>query len=700
MDFQSIDGIIKSCRDIMRKDKGMNTDAQRIPQLLWMLFLKCFDDFELQHEVLGEHKSVIENPYRWRDWTSDEEGRRGEELIEFVNNDLFKYLGNLQGEGTGDQRDIIADVFREQKNFMTDGYGMKDMIQQINKLDFTASEQFHLIGTVYERMLLAMRDDSPGTFGEFYTPRPVIKFMINMVNPSLKERETILDPACGTGGFLIESYKHLEKTVKGTTDNEFLQKHCLSGIEPRPEPFLFSMMNMMLHGIEDPKIARINTLETKLSDIQENLQHDIILTNPPFGGEEQDSIKKKLPAGFQTKDTALGFLLHCMARLKDGGRCAIILPHGPLYGTGIAAKIKHLLFEICNLHTIIRLPKTVFAPYVDIETNILFFEKGTPTKEIWYYQMPIRKEIKAYSKTNPIFFEDFSEIIEWWENKIENKNAWKVPINKIQDYNIDLRHPDIEKQKSFSAFELIKIITKDEIQTKNQLENIQSLIEKKIPKKSIFSENFMKNWEKSSFEKLVIESKNGLTGRPNKKKEGVKRLGIETVTKSVNGKVKTEYCKFYKASKKEIENYAAEINNLFVCRQNANKHFVGKFAVLKEDIKQLIYSDSLIKFRVDDKMVLPEFILLFMNSSTGRKQIDKFCKTTAGNYSINGTNLKKVIINFPKIEQQKEIIKNMKIQQNSIEELNEKIIEIRDYKKVNARKYKKLQDSILLKAFS
>ena len=260
MSLQNIDGIIKSCRDIMRKDKGMNTDAQRIPQLLWMLFLKCFDDFELQKEILEDHKPIIEEPHRWRDWTDDEKGRSGDELIEFVNNDLFKYLSNLQGEGTGDQRDVVADVFSEQKNFMTDGYGMKDMIQQINKLDFTSSQQFHLIGTVYEKMLSAMRDDSPGTFGEFYTPRPVIKFMVNAIKPSLKNQETILDPACGTGGFLIESYNHLEKQVKGTKDNDFLQKNCLSGIEPRPEPYLFSMMNMMLHGIEQPNIARVNTL--------------------------------------------------------------------------------------------------------------------------------------------------------------------------------------------------------------------------------------------------------------------------------------------------------------------------------------------------------------------------------------------------------------------------------------------------------
>jgi len=482
MDFQSIDGIIFSCRNLMRKDKGMNTDAQRIPQLLWMLFLKCFDDFELQKEVLGEHKSIIEEPYRWRDWTGDEKGRRGDELIEFVNNDLFKYLSNLQGEGSGDQRDVIADIFREQKNFMTDGYGMKSMIQQINKLDFTSSKQFHLIGAVYEKMLSSMRDDSPGTFGEFYTPRPVIKFMVNMINPSLKNRETILDPACGTAGFLIESYNHLEKKVKGTPDNEFLQKHCLSGIEPRPEPYLFSMMNMMLHGLEEPKIARANTLETKLSDIQENLQHDIIMTNPPFGGEENDSIKKKFPAGFQTKDTALGFLLHCMARLKDGGRCAMILPHGPLFAPDIALKIRKKLLDECNLHTIVRLPKGVFEPYADIPTNILFFDKSNPTEKIWYYQIDPPQGKKQFTKTQPITSKEFESITKWWQNKKRNDNAWQINVKELSKVTLDLdiRRKINSKKSKKSTPELIENTIENQKNISTQFIKLKKLLSQKI----------------------------------------------------------------------------------------------------------------------------------------------------------------------------------------------------------------------------
>ena len=491
MSQESIDGIIKSCRDIMRKDKGMNTDAQRLPQLLWMLFLKCFDDFEQEKEDLGE-KTIIKKPFRWRDYSDEENGPRGEELIEFVEDKLFPYLQGLHGKERRNQLDVIADIFEQQRNYMTNGYGMKEMINQINKLDFTSSKQYHLIGSVYEKLLLAMRDDSSGTFGEFYTPRPVIKFIVNMINPSLEKRETIMDPACGTSGFLIESYTHLEEQVKGNTDkNEFLLNECLFGIEPRPDPFLFGLMNMMLHGIPEPNIERVNTLETPPRDIPESTKVNIIMTNPPFGGEEQDSIKRKFPAGYQTKDTALGFLLHCIARTHDDGRCAIILPNGPLFATGIASKIKQKLLEECNLHTIIRLPQTVFEPYTTIATNILFFDKSQPTKEIWYYQMNVPERLRGasraknpkFTKSNPILYEDFTEIIKWNKNKQSNQNAWKVSVEDIDDFNLALKNPNENKEiLNFTPHELIDNILKDEERTIELLKEIKELIQKEIPK--------------------------------------------------------------------------------------------------------------------------------------------------------------------------------------------------------------------------
>jgi len=274
----------------------------------------------------------------------------------------------------------------------------------------------------------------------------------------------------------------LKKQVKGTPDNEFLQKHCLSGIEPRPEPYLFSLMNLMLHGIGEPNIARVNTLETKLSDIQEDLQHEIIMTNPPFGGEEAESIKRKFPAKFQTKDTALGFILHCVTRLNQGGKCAIILPRGePLSSDGIPSRVRQKLLEECNLHTIIKLPKTVFAPYTNIETNILFFEKTKPTKEIWYYKKNMRPGIKAFSKTKPILYEDFDDVIKWWNNRQENDYSWKVNIDDLENYDLDRKNPNEADSKiELSPSELIESMIKDENDILETLEGLKKNIKEEL----------------------------------------------------------------------------------------------------------------------------------------------------------------------------------------------------------------------------
>jgi type I restriction enzyme M protein len=644
MNFENIDGIIQSCRNLMRKDKGMNTDAQRIPQLLWMLFLKCFDDFELQKEVLGEHKPIIEEPYRWRDWTNDETGRRGDELIEFVNNNLFKYLSDLQGEGTGDQRDVIADVFREQKNFMTDGYGMKSMIQQINKLDFTSSKQFYLIGSVYEKMLSSMRDDSPGTFGEFYTPRPVIKFMVNMINPSLKERETILDPACGTAGFLIESFSYLEKKVKGTPDNDFLQKHCLSGIEPRPEPYLFSMMNMMLHGIEEPHIDRVNTLETKLSDIKENLQHDIIMTNPPFGGEEQDSIKKKFPGGFQTKDTALGFLLHCMARLKDSGRCAIILPNGPLFVPGIAVKIRKKLLDECNLHTIVRLPKGVFEPYADIPTNLLFFDKSKPTKKIWYYQIAHPEGKKTFTKTQPITSKEFESITKWWKNKEPNDNAWQINVNELSEKTLDL---DIRRK------------TKSKKSEKSTSELIENTIENQKNTTDLFIE----------LKKLLLQKIQNSKTKPYK---------IGKICKLIKGKSpiqKTPPGNFplvvTAANRKTSNSYQIEGPSVCIPIVSSTGHGHASIHRLHYQEEKFALGNILIALQSLDEKVCNNKYLFYLLTSQKEELLVTLMKGSA-NVSLTKEKISNVEVQLPDIDEQIKIVDILDAANELIDELNQK----------------------------
>jgi type I restriction enzyme M protein len=283
----------------------------------------------------------------------------------------------------------------------------------------------------------------------------VIRFIVNQIKPDLTKSEKVLDPACGTGGFLVESLEYMKKDEKSKADIKKLRTDTLFGIEKKPMPYLLAMMNMLLHEIVEPDVVRTNTLVKPLREITEENQYDVIMTNPPFGGEEEAGISSNLPVGMQTSDTALAFLLFIMYSLKSKGRCAIILPNGPLFAGGIAAKIKQKLLEEFNLHTIIRMPNSVFSPYTNIATNILFFEKSGKTKEIWYYQMKIRDGLKAYNKTNPISYEDFADVIKWWNKKTENGNAWKVKVEDIVDYNVDRTNPNILDDKTLEAPEKI-----------------------------------------------------------------------------------------------------------------------------------------------------------------------------------------------------------------------------------------------------
>ena len=339
-------------------------------------------------------------------------------------------------------------------------------------------------------MLKEMRD-AAGSNGEFYTPRPVIQFIVNAINPDLKESPKILDPACGTGGFLIESLSHLDKQVRTKKEKTKLYQDTIFGIEKTPMPFLLGMMNLLLHEVDRPNIANANTLGKPFREITDENQYDVIVTNPPFGGAEEAELKSNLPTGIQTTDTALAFLLYIMYSLKDSGKCGIILPNGPMFATGIAGKIKQKLLEEFNLHTIIRLPETIFEPYTTIATNILFFDKKGKTKDIWYYQMKVDERLRGatraknpkYTMSNPILYEDFEEIEKWLKNKKENENAWKVSVDDLKDYNLDLKNPsDVDEIINLSPHELIDSILKDEEKTMKLLQDVQDLIKKEIPK--------------------------------------------------------------------------------------------------------------------------------------------------------------------------------------------------------------------------
>jgi len=474
---QRLSGIIKSCRDIMRKDKGMNGDADRLPMLTWIMFLKFLDDNEQLQETEAilkkeKYKPTIASQYRWKDWAMNI-NLTGDDLLTFVNNDkvifpdgkerngLFYYLRNLQSETGTERKDVVANVFRGVSNRMINGYLLRDVINKINEIHFTNNEELNTLSHLYESILKEMRDAS-GDAGEFYTPRPVVKFMVEMLNPQIGE--TVLDPASGTGGFLVEAFDHLKSQAKTIELTKILQEKSIIGGEAKPLPYLLCQMNLLLHGLNYPNIDSGNSLRFPLKDIGDSERVDIILTNPPFGGEEEKGILNNFPDDKKTAETALLFLQLIMRKLKRksikqrGGRAAIVVPNGTLFADGVAAKIKKQLLEEFNLHTIVRLSEGVFAPYTDIPCNLLFFEAKEKTTDlsncadiIWYYELLPPADKKKYSKTRPIQIEEFAPLKEWWANRIENENAWKVAVKDVfkedktantLSINLDLKNPN------------------------------------------------------------------------------------------------------------------------------------------------------------------------------------------------------------------------------------------------------------------
>jgi len=447
---QQLSALIKSARDILRKDKGLNGDIDRLPLLTWVMFLKFLDDLETLHEeeaaLDGQpYHPIIEPPYRWRDWAAREDGISGDELLAFISQDtavrpdgvsgmgLFRYLRSLAGTGEkGSQREVIANVFGGVQNRMVSGYLLRDIINKVNGIHFSASEEIHTLSHLYESMLREMRD-AAGDSGEFYTPRPVVRFMVEVSAPKLGE--TVLDPACGTGGFLVEAYDHLAEQVKTPDDRRILQRETLHGQEAKPLPYMLAQMNLLLHGLEAPMIAYGNTLAGKLTDIGERERVDVILTNPPFGGEEEAGIKANFPADKQTAETALLFLQYIMRKLRrqpNPGRAAVVVPNGTLFGDGVSARIKEELLGEFNLHTVVRLPQGVFAPYTDIPANLIFFDRTGPTGDIWYYELPLPEGRKKYSKTAPLQYEEFAACLAWWKQREENAQAWKIDFAALK----------------------------------------------------------------------------------------------------------------------------------------------------------------------------------------------------------------------------------------------------------------------------
>ncbi|MCD4819593.1 MAG: type I restriction-modification system subunit M [Candidatus Cloacimonetes bacterium] len=503
---QRLSGIVKSCRKIMRKDKGLNGDSDRLPILTWIMFLKFLDDNEqiLETEALlnnEKYNPIIEAPYRWRDWAEDQ-NLTGDDLLAFINNEkailpdgteklgLFYYLRELQSESGKSRKDVIATVFKGVNNRMINGYLLRDVVNKIDEIHFTSTEEIFTLSHLYESILKEMRDAS-GDAGEFYTPRPVVQFMVDVINPQIGE--TVLDPACGTGGFLVASFDYLKKQAQKIEQKDILQKDSIFGGEAKSLPYLLSQMNLLLHGLKFPQIDPLNSLRFRLQEIGDNERVDVIITNPPFGGEEEKGILNNFPKDKRTAETALLFLQLIMRKLRrkkinqKGGRATVVVPNGTLFADGVAARIKKHLIDNFNLHTIIRFGDGVFAPYTDIPSNVLFFEHGKPTENIWFYEIAVPDDRKKYSKTKPLQSRELEIVKDWWNDRKETEWAWNVKIENIvgEDkngnvtVNLDIKNPNRKNEFEYKEpKELVASILKRENEILKLMNEINETIGK------------------------------------------------------------------------------------------------------------------------------------------------------------------------------------------------------------------------------
>lgn len=439
----NVGAVISSIRNIMRQDRGISGDAQRLEQLGWMLFLKIIDDKDQELEITkDDYVSVIPQKFQWRTWATDSEGITGDELLEFIdsnaqdNKGLFATLRELTSITNPKRAAIVKEVFEGSNNYMKSGYEMRKVINKLNEIDFNNSEDKHIFGNIYESILQELRD--AGNKGEYYTPRAVTQFMTQMTNPKLGEK--VLDPAAGTGGFLTAAIDHVRANYVHTVEDEHQLQKSIIGWELKPVAYVLGLTNLILHEMDVPDYHYMDSLKKEYNSIGTKDRVDVILANPPFGASIADGVETNFPATYRCKESADLFVILMLQLLKSNGRCAIVLPDGSMTGDGVKSRIREKLLTDCNLHTIIRMPTSTFFPAA-VATNLLFFEKGSPTKEIWYYEHKLPEGQKSYSKTKPIQFEEFNPIIDWWNNREENEVAWKVNIENLKDWNLDIQNP-------------------------------------------------------------------------------------------------------------------------------------------------------------------------------------------------------------------------------------------------------------------
>jgi len=471
----SVRNTVKSIQDIMRRDSGVDGDAQRISQLCWMFFLKIIDDQDQELEAMQKgYHSPVPQKFQWRTWAADPEGITGEELMTFVNDELFPSLKEVSSTAKDGRRRVVRNVFEDAYNYMKSGQLMRQVINKINDIDFNNLTERQHFGDIYEQILNDLQ--SAGNAGEYYTPRAVTAFMADRIDPH--PGEILFDPACGTGGFLTCSIRHMRERYVKTPADEHEMQEALRACEKKQLPHMLCVTNMLLHGIDDPSFVRHdNTLARPYVSYGQSDRIDIVLTNPPFGGKEEDGIESNFPKHFQTRETADLFLALIVRLLKPGGRAGVVLPE-PMVGEGVKARLREHLMQECNLHTIVRLPNSVFKTYASIGTNLLFFEKGTPTKEIWFYEHRIPEGQKAYSMTKPIRFAYLKPCIDWWEKREENDAAWKVSIEQIKarGYNLDFKNPHYIEEDHGDPGELLAKLQESEAQTTKLRDRLKAIL--------------------------------------------------------------------------------------------------------------------------------------------------------------------------------------------------------------------------------
>lgn len=477
-----LSGMVKRVRKIMRKDNGVDGDANRITELVWMLFLKVYDELkesnEYELEIKGYH-SIIPEELRWRNWAidhNDGKAMTGDELVDFINNKLFKTLSSLPvTEDTPARSAIVQRVFSRLHNYMINGTLIRAVINELNdSIDFDRYEDRHIFNDVYESILKELQ--SAGSSGEFYTPRPVTDFMAEMTHP--KTGDKIADFACGTGGFLVSAINYVLKHDDSQMALDSIQKNVV-GQECKPLPYLLCVTNMLLHDLDGSQITYGSSLSKNVTDYGANDLCNVILMNPPFGGEIAPGEDMNFPSSFRSSETANLFVCLVLYRLAKDGRVGIILPDGFLFGDDDSSlNLKKKLMNECNLHTIVRLPSGLF--YANITTNILFFDKGTSTKGIWYYQVPLPEGYKSFSKTKPFTPEHLADCREWWTHRDqENKNAWYVPFETIEkdNYKIDYKNPKAPKEENqFTLSELLEQMTAQSKTIDDNLTKLKELL--------------------------------------------------------------------------------------------------------------------------------------------------------------------------------------------------------------------------------